>query len=118
MPEYSGEKPKRGQRLTLAYEDREFEVIVIDSNGLGKNQPSVGFGFRMMEQYGGLSVPTMSDWLIEGDRNNEQKCLKPPSGNTFRVIEILGLGRNQPSVGFGFRMMERYAGLLQQTLSS
>lgn len=78
---------RKGQLITLSFEGREFEVIVIDPNGLGKNQPSVGFGFRMMEKYAGLPEPTLSQWL-EGDSNNEVLELKPPSSNAFKVIQI------------------------------
>jgi hypothetical protein len=42
------EELKAGQRITLSFEGREFDVIVIDPNGLGEDQPSVGFGFRML----------------------------------------------------------------------
>lgn len=89
-----------GQVIPLNFESREFVVIVLDPDGLGKNQPSIGFGFRMMEKYGGLSESTLSDWTtvesgFEGDRNNANKILKPPSGNTFRVTEIDGLDGNQ-----------------------
>ena len=30
---------KKGQRITVTYEDRKSEVIVIDPDGLGKGQP-------------------------------------------------------------------------------
>jgi hypothetical protein len=86
---------KRGQLIKLNFESREFEVIVIEPNGLGKNQPSVGFGFRMMERHGGLPQSTLTDWLIEGDRNNDIKSLKLPSGNLFRVTGILGEDNNE-----------------------
>jgi hypothetical protein len=89
-----------GQLIELNFESRKFDVIVIDPDGLGKNQPSIGFGFRMMEKYGGLSESTLSDWAtvesrFEGDRNNEPNILKPPSGNTFRVTGITGLDSNR-----------------------
>lgn len=84
----------KGQRITVTYEDRQFEVIVIDPNGLGKDQPSLGFGQNMMEKYGGLPQQTMTDWIFESDRNNEDKWLKTPSGNTYRVTEILGSDKN------------------------
>lgn len=88
-----------GQRITVNYEEREFEVIVIDPNGLGKDQPSLGFGFRMMEKYGGIKQQTLSDWVtkdvvFEGDRNNQQKSLKLPSGNSYGVTEITGKDNN------------------------
>lgn len=84
---------KRGQLIKLNFEGREFEVIVIDPNGLGKNQPSIGFGFGMMERYGGLPISTSDNWL-EGLPNTSDECLKLPSGNTYRVSRILGLDNN------------------------
>lgn len=92
--------PKKGQIINLEYENREFEVIVIDPDGLGKGQPSIGFNFGLMEKYGGLSQSTLTDWVtkesvFEGHRNNETKLLKLPSGNTFRVTEIIGSDNNK-----------------------
>jgi hypothetical protein len=91
---------ERGQLIKLTFEGREFEVIVIDPNGLGKGLPSVGFGFRMMHNHGGLPEPTLSNWLtkesgFEGDSNKKVLSLEPPSGNRFRVIQILGLDKNE-----------------------
>ena len=65
----------KGQLVTIEFEGREFQVIVVDPNGLGKDQPSVGFGFRLMEKYAGIKEQTLSDWTTEesalqGDRNN------------------------------------------------
>ena len=81
---------EQGQLITLTFEGKEFEVIVIDPNGLGKGQPSVGFGFRMMQKHGGLPEQTLSNWLtkesgFESDPNNEVLALKLPSGNRFRA---------------------------------
>ena len=56
---------KKGQVFPLFYEGREFEVIVIDPNGLGKEQPSIGLGFSMSDKYIGLPDSTLSDWVIE-----------------------------------------------------
>ncbi|MEO0933226.1 MAG: hypothetical protein AAFY21_05520, partial [Cyanobacteria bacterium J06641_2] len=96
-------KLKRGQIVSLQYEGREFEVIVIDPNGLGKNQPSIGFGFRLMEKHGGLPQPTLSKWVtkesyLEGDSNSGKKSIKTPSDNTFEVIQIVGLDNNEYNV--------------------
>lgn len=85
---------KQGQLITLTFEGKSFEVIVIDPNGLGKGQPSVGFGFAMMERYGGLPNNTSSQWL-EGSPNTPKECLKTPSGKGFRVLRILGEGNNE-----------------------
>ena len=50
---------KKGQLIKIAYEGREFEAIVIDPVGLGKEQPSVGFGFRMIEKNAGIPASTL-----------------------------------------------------------
>ena len=93
-------KIQSGQIVNLPFENRNFDAIVIDPNGLGTNQPSIGFGFRMMEKYAALSESTLSDWTteesgFEGDRNNGNKLLKLPSGNAFRVTGITGLDGNE-----------------------
>jgi hypothetical protein len=81
------EKISAGHRITVSYENRDFEVIVIDPNGLGEGQPSLGFGLNMMEKYAGLPQSTASGWIKEGNRENGEKFLESPTGNTFRVIE-------------------------------
>lgn len=78
---------KSGDRITLVYEGKEFDVIIIDPDGLGKDQPSVGFGFNMMERYAGIPQSTLSTWVY---RESEEKSLKLPSGKLFRYIEITG----------------------------
>lgn len=88
---------EKGQLVTLRFEGREFEAIVIDPNGLGKNQPSIGFGFGMMERHGGLPQSTSSQW-VEGHPNTSIEWLKLPSGNTYRVIQIEGEDENTYSV--------------------
>jgi hypothetical protein len=50
---------KKGKIIKLSFESREFEAIVIDPNGLGKNQPSVGLGFTMIDRHAGLPQSTM-----------------------------------------------------------
>ena len=90
MSEYSN--VKTGQLITLKFENREFRAIVIDPNGLGKGQPSVGLGMRGMERYAGVSQSTLGDWTVTG--NNGAKHLKLPSGKLIRVTRILGLDGN------------------------
>lgn len=58
-------KLKAGSLITLAYEGKEFEVIVIDPNGLGAEQPSVGFGYRMAERNAGVPESTIRSWVRE-----------------------------------------------------
>lgn len=84
---------KKGSLVEVSFEGRKFEVIVIDPNGLGPGQPSIGFGFGMMERYGGLPTSTSDNWL-EGLPNTNSECLKLPSGNTYRVSRILGEDNN------------------------
>jgi hypothetical protein len=77
---------KSGDRITLVYEGKEFDVIVIDPNGLGEGQPSVGFGFRMAERYMGIPQSTLSDWVTD---SGDVTHLKLPSGKLLRVTDIL-----------------------------
>ncbi len=84
-----------GDIVNLSYEGREFEVIVIDPNGLGEGQPSVGFGFRMMERNAGVPASTLSTWVFDSD---EGKCLKLPSGMVLRVFDITSSNGNVYSV--------------------
>jgi hypothetical protein len=42
-----------------------------------------------MKKHGGIPQSTLTDWSTQGDRNNEAKYLELPSGNVFRVTEIL-----------------------------
>jgi hypothetical protein len=79
---------KSGDRITLVYEGKEFDVIVIDPNGLGDGQPSVGFGFRMAEKYMGIPQSTLTDWATGLEDNTG---LKLPSGKTLRVTDITGV---------------------------
>ncbi len=88
-------KIKTGQLVTLPYEGREFQVIVIDPNGLGEGQPSVGFGYRMMEQHAGIPASTLSTWAFEKDGVT---CLKLPSSKELRVFDILGSDKNNYKV--------------------
>lgn len=89
---------KRGQLVKLTYEDREFEVIVIDPDGIGKGQPSLGFGLGMMDKHAGLPQSTASGWIKEGHRATTDKGLETPTGKSFGVIEVDGLDGNQYSV--------------------
>lgn len=86
---------KRGDRITLSYEGRDFDVIVIDPNGLGVNQPSVGFGYRMGEKYAGVPESTLRGWVRGSDAD---KMLELPSGKDFRVRDILASDGNTYSV--------------------
>jgi hypothetical protein len=86
---------QQGQLITLSFEGREFQVIVIDPHGLGFNQPSVGFGFGMIEKHAGIPQSTLSTWVI--DKKTDYR-LKLPSGSLFGVIEILGNDNNTYSV--------------------
>lgn len=79
------EQIRKGQKLQLTYENKQFEVIVIDPNGLRKNQPSIGFGFQMFENASKFPQSTLSDWATEIEGCS---ILKAPSGKTFRATEI------------------------------
>jgi len=88
-----------GQLVTVEFENREFTFIVIDPKGLGEDQPTVGFGFGLIEKYAGIPQSTLSNWIteksvFEGHPNNQIQALKVPSGNTYRVIQITGEDKN------------------------
>ena len=78
--------PKAGDRLSVTYADHEFEVIVIDPNGLGKGQPSFGLGFNMAQKYIGIPQQTLTDRVTE---KGAVKYLENPSGKAFRVTGSL-----------------------------
>lgn len=82
---------KPGDRITVSYEGREFDVIVIDPNGLGEGQPSVGFGYRMGEKYAGLPESTLRSWVRE---SGGIETVELPSGKTLGVREILASDGN------------------------
>ncbi len=84
-----------GSLTKVAYEGREFEVIVIDPNGLGPGQPSVGFGYRMAERNAGVPESTLRSWVR--DRSGFQE-LELPSGKLFRVRDITGSDGNEYKV--------------------
>ena len=95
---------KKGQIMRLSFEGREFDVIVIDPNGLGNEQPSVGFGLRMMERNTGIPESTLRGWIVElsdGVRDSDDKVsLQLPSGKVLKVRDILG------SDGNNYRVVE------------
>ena len=85
---------KSGENWLSRLLDQKSGTSIKALQGLGRNQPSVGFGFRMMERHGGLSDTTSSQWL-QGAPNTPEECLKLPSGKTFRVLRILGDNNNE-----------------------
>lgn len=82
---------KAGDIIDVVYEDREFRAIVIDPNGLGSGEASIGFGFRMAERYIGLSRQTLSKRVVSIDGD---EWFKAPSGKRFRVSQLLGDDNN------------------------
>ena len=95
QPGSSSLPPRAGDRITVTYADHEFEVIVIDPNGLGKGQPSFGLGFNMAQKYVGIPQQTLTD-RVTG--KGIDKYLENPSGKAFRVTGILGTDGNNYTV--------------------
>ena len=73
MDETATPAAKKGDRIEVTYADKQFEVIVIDSDGLGPGQPAYGFGFRMAEKYIGIDNTTLSRRVLQisGSDGNE-----------------------------------------------
>jgi hypothetical protein len=90
-------KLRPGSLIKLSYEGREFDVIVIDPHGLGQGQPSLGFGYRMVDRHAGIPESTIRSWVRE---LNGDKTLTTPSGKAFKVRELLG------SDGNDYRVLE------------
>jgi hypothetical protein len=86
---------KTGDLIVVTYEDREFTAIVIDPNGMGEGEPSVGFGFRMAERHIGIPQPTLTQRVIQ---IKIRKVFKTPFGKAFRVIQISGADGNDSIV--------------------
>lgn len=82
---------KSGDLATVSFRGREFQVVVIEPDGLGKDRPTIGFGFNMMERNAGIPQSTLSTWVIE---NQQCTYLKLPSSKAFRVIEITSITTN------------------------
>ena len=80
-----------GDLITVVYEDREFDAIVLAPDGLGPGLPTVGFGFRQAAKYLGLPQQTLTSRVTELDG---VEYLKNPSGKVFRVTELLGEDNN------------------------
>lgn len=81
-----------GQIIPLYYKNREMQALIIDPNGLGDGKPTIGLGFRGMDRHIGVPQQTLSDRVTEIEGG---KYLKLPSGNTFRVTEIIGEDGNR-----------------------
>ena len=82
---------RTGSLITVTFEEREFQSIVIDPNGLGPGEPSIGFGFRMAQKHIGIPRQTLAD-RVAGSGDN--RYLKVPSGSRYRVAGIRGEDNN------------------------
>jgi hypothetical protein len=87
--------PKQGDLIIVTYEEREFQAIVIDPDGLGVGEPSIGFGFRMAERHIGIPQPTLTKRVIQIP---DGEVFKTPSGKAFRVIQISATDGNEYKV--------------------
>ena len=86
---------KSGDLIKIRYEGRDFTAIVIDPDGLGPGQPSVGFGFMMAQKHIGIPQPTLTKRVIQHEGG---EWFKTPSGMLFRVIHLLGSDKNNYKV--------------------
>ena len=89
--------PKRGDLITVVYEGREFDVIVIDPDGLGPGLPLVGMGMGMATRYIGIPQPTLTRWVRVSSKDGLE-VLETPSGKVFRVMQICGSDNNEYKV--------------------
>ena len=82
---------KTGDLITVVYEEREFDAIAIEPDGLGPGLPTVGFGFRQASRHLGIPQQTLTSRVTELEGIEH---LKNPSGKAFRVTELLGEDNN------------------------
>lgn len=76
---------KAGSLITVSFEEREFQAIVIDPNGLAQGEPSIGFGFRMAQKHIGIPRQTLAD-RVTGSGN--ARHLKASLSHDYRVTEV------------------------------
>ena len=87
---------KVGQVATVKYEDRDFEIVVIDPNGLGVGHPTIGFGLRMMERYSGVAHNTLSLWL---KTDSDGSCyISAPSSEQYKLFRVVSTEGNEYAV--------------------
>ena len=85
-----------GQALTVKYEKRDFELVVIDPNGVGIGQPTIGFGLRMMGRHSGLTHDRLSRWMDKDLDGLEY--IKVPSSKKYVLHRILSPDGNEYAV--------------------
>jgi hypothetical protein len=86
---------KEGTIVGIQYEGKELRAIVIDPNGMGEGQPSIGLGMRISKEYIGISQSALSQRVISKDG---LEWLKLPSGRLLRVISIAAEDGNEYKV--------------------
>jgi len=82
--QFSERRITTGQKIVLDFQGDDLEAIIIDPNGVGKGQPSVGLDLRTMVQHGLLPQMTLSDWIESVNKD----WIKLPSGNTLKVHRL------------------------------
>ena len=60
-----------GQIIPIKFRDREFRAIIIDPDGLGHNQPTIGLGYRSMSRHTDVPLTTLVKRVIELTDENE-----------------------------------------------
>lgn len=74
-----------GQVIQITFAGHKFPVVVIEPNGIGEGQPTIGLTLRMADPFMGIDQSTLSRWLTPLNGENQ---LKVPSGKTFKVFAL------------------------------
>lgn len=85
----------QGKLVGIEYEGKQLRAIVIDPNGLGDGQATIGLGFRMGKEYLGITEQAMSKRVTTIDST---EWLKLPSGKRLRVTTIKAEDGNEYKV--------------------
>ena len=98
-PQFSEQRLLTGQKIILNLKapgkEINIEAIVIDANGLGQNQASIGIDLREMVKLHWLPQETFAKWI----QSTNKESVKLPSGSTIKVERVQSLDGNEYFVG-------------------
>jgi len=86
-----GIKLVAGQKIPVVLDRLRIEAIVIDPNGLGQNQPSLGLEFRTLMKYYLLPFHIHFNWT----KGVDKEWIELLSGNVAKVLKINELDGNE-----------------------